>query len=278
MRHRIIFRTAPVLCFALGASSYGAIIGRFDAGTLSLSDGSPVTSWPSTAGSATLAASGAAAPTYRSGGMNDRPSVDFDGTNDVMTSAGFSNARTVLAVTIADPGSTAIQTLITASNGEQGSVRLGFDPTTYLSGAAGDSNDFYKHDGAETGEDGVYVNNVENGSFTQGASHIVLSQTEAPFTYAGFRLGSSTGFGRFWNGDVSEVIIFDQVLTADERAGVFHNLSVKWNFDSPLPATPEQRAAADAVGVTVPEPAALTIFAAAALGLVRRRVRRAVSP
>jgi hypothetical protein len=268
--------TLPVLGALAAPPADAAIITRWDANNLALSNGTAVGSWSSNAGAFTLTASGTNQPTYQSVGMNGRPSVRYDGTDDVMKAgAAVNNAKTVVVVTTAATGSASLSTLI-STGGDSRNVRIDGTTDFYRSeGHNGDNNDFYRVDAAVTGNDGVYVNNVLSGGFTRDVGHVVLSESDTANSYTDFWVGSaSTALGRYWKGDVGEIIVFDNALTADERAGVARNLSVKWNFATPISANQSQIDAANALGVLAPEPGAAGLAAVAGLGLLARRRRR----
>jgi hypothetical protein len=139
-------------------------------------------------------------------------------------------------------------------------------------GHTGDNNDFYRTDATVSGNDGVYVNDVLSGGFTRDTSHVVVSESDSANSFSNLWVGNaSSTLGRWWKGDVSEVIFFDNALTADERTGVARNLSVKWGFAAPISANSTQIAAADALGVTVPEPGSAALLTLGGMLLIRRR-------
>jgi hypothetical protein len=250
------------------------IVARWDANDLQLSDGAPVAAWQSNTGSFTVTATAGAEPLFTFGGMNGRRSVDFDGLNDVLKLGGsIIGVQTIVGVAIIDTGTGNLAGLL-STGADRLNLRRNNSTTFYRSeGQNGDNNEFYRADGLVDGEDGVYVNDVKSGPFTFDVSHVVLSETDdAPQTYPDFWMGSaSITLGRYWNGDVSEIILFDNALTADERAGVAHNLGVKWGFASDIPATAGQIAAANALGVVIPEPGVALVLVGAVPLLVRRR-------
>src|SRR3954453_23727953 len=105
--------TLPVLGALAAPPSDAAIITRWDANNLALSNGTAVGSWSSNVGAFTLTASGTNQPTYQSAGLNGRPSVRYDGTDDGMkTGAAVKNAKTVVVVTTAATGSASLSMLI----------------------------------------------------------------------------------------------------------------------------------------------------------------------
>src|SRR4051794_19377165 len=233
MKSFLPFLTAvAAVLFPLG-SAQALVVARWDANDLALSDGAPVSAWTSNVGGFTVTAIAGAEPLLAAGGTNGRPSVDFDGVNDVLKlGASISGVLTVVGVATIDTGALSLVGLV-STGGDRLNVRRNNTTTFYRSdGQLGDNNDFYRADGIVDGEDGVYVNDVKSGAFTFDVPHVVISETDdAAQTYPDFWIGNARDtLTRYWNGDISEIILFDNALTPDERTGVAHNLGVKWGF------------------------------------------------
>ena len=262
-------QTVTVLSLALSATfGHSAILLHLDANDLALADGDPVSNWGS------LSAAGAAQPTYRATGMNGNPSVDFDGASNFMGGGALAGARSVLAVTTLDTGAVSLAGLFSNDN-DRLNIRRNNNFNFYRSvGQNGDNNDFYRH-GNHVGADNVYVDGVASGSFIFDQSHTLLANAGADANFTNFTIGraaaSGGAAGRWWNGDVSEVYVFDETLTADEIAGVSSILADRWGSTA-VTASPAQIAAGNAV-LGIPEPSALSLFGLAGLGLILRRRR-----
>ena len=69
-----------------GVGDVNTLVQDLDAKDLSLSDGDPVALWPdgSAAGQVVDQTNGSQQPVYRSTGLNGRPAVEFDGTDDIL--------------------------------------------------------------------------------------------------------------------------------------------------------------------------------------------------
>jgi hypothetical protein len=268
-----VFSVVAGVVIPLG-SAQALVVARWDANTLALADGAPVSSWTSSVGGFTVTAAAGAEPLFAAGGISGRPSLDFDGVNDVLKlGSSISGVQTVVGVAIIDTGSVSLAGLV-STGADRLNVRRNNATTFYRSdGQLGDNNDFYRADTAVDGEDGVYVNDVKSGPFTFDVPHVVISETDdLPQIYTDFWIGNaSSTLTRFWNGDIAEIILFDNALTPDERTGVAHNLGVKWGFGFDIPATANQSQAANALGVVVPEPSSGLLLAPGILFLVRRR-------
>ena len=253
-------------CFAAAAfapATGASVLLHVSADELALADGAPVAAWGPLA--QTVVGS---QPTFRSTAMNGRPAVDIDVTNDYLTDGPVTGARSVIVVTrFVDGGSLA--TLVSNDN-DRLNVRRNGTTNAYRSvGRSGDDNDFYRH-ANHAGQDNVYVNGVGAGTFTVGASHVVISNAGAPGNYTSFTLGrASSSLGRYWGGDVSEVYVLDRTLTADEITGISSILAERWG-SAPVAATPAQIAAGRAA---LPEPSGVGLLALGALGVLRRRRR-----
>ncbi len=193
--------------------------------------GSTVNSWADTECSGpTLTSSGS--PVYNAtAGPLSTPVVRLDGTNDYLeaTTANL-NAQDIFVVTFYDnTGSNAnIATLI--SNGADGQqIRRHDTNESYRNNANGDANDFTNNGTSGTG----YVDGEETDSFTYNKWHIVNAFRTSQTTYTDFMVGSYDGVGRFWDGDVAEILVYDRKLDNGERNLVLQYLRDRYGFNPP---------------------------------------------
>ncbi|MBI1370580.1 MAG: hypothetical protein GC162_18235 [Planctomycetes bacterium] len=235
----------------------GSISLRLKAGDLALSDGASVSAWGSlTQGSAAKQPIFVASDSQ----FNGQSVVDFDGANgqangDYLAAAGANvSARTIFVVTNAETGGS-LKGVVSNGN-DQLDIRLN-DTSFYRSPGHGqDGNDF-----SGAGGTGTFAINGHIGDpYVVNTPHIVTSVAAANQNYATFALGNgkdadSPYNGRFFDGQIAEVIIFNRVLTADENYTVLDYLRSTYavnagHFRSGLiggdSTDPENNGAADA--------------------------------
>jgi hypothetical protein len=216
----------------------GTVSLHLDAADIGQPDGTPVTAWGGLSqGDANKQ------PTYvTASSINGLPAVRFDGiTNhtdgDALFQAGANyDARTIFTVVNAFTGGGLRGTL--SSGSDSLNIRL-HSTTVYRSpGNSQDGNDF-----TGAGGTGVFrVNGVQTGAYTVNTPHIVASESAANHTYTNFMLGngqtSGGAFaGRYWHGDMAEIVIYDDVLPTSEFNQVLNFLGSKYNINvSPVPA------------------------------------------
>jgi hypothetical protein len=210
-------------------ADYGNVTLHLKADTLALANGNAVSTW------GPLSAIGTATPTYVAADVrfNGKPVVRFDGVDDVLkfTSANL-NAQTIFVVGTMESAATSLAGLI--SNGsDQLNIRRNGTALYYRCvGQAMDGNDFVG--AAPTGN--LYVNNVVSGPVTAGSAHLVMAVAGGMKTYASFWLGSaSASLGRYWNGSVAEVLIYDGALTQEGINRVGYYLQSKYNLPTTFP-------------------------------------------
>ncbi len=189
-------------------ADHGTVSLHLKADALALANNAAVPTW------GTLSAAGTAQPVYLAANplFNNKPTVRFDGVNDVMTrSAANLTARTIFAVVTAESGNANLAGLI--SNGSDGlNIRRNNATSGYRSPTAGqDANDF-SGNGTPTGT--LTVNNGTTALYTPDTAHLVIATAGGPKNYSTFWLGNaSASLSRYWKGSVAEVLIYDGVLT-----------------------------------------------------------------
>lgn len=181
-----------------------------------LSDGDPVSSATDSSGLGNHATqTSTARPLYKTGIVNSKPALLFDGTDDWLETPSFL-AGTVFVVARYTGGTTFANynAMFTSETADQ----------RFLIGSAGTSSLF----------GGVGTNYVD-GTATSTISNIQVfhryAATATPFTPAGsnWRIGTDCdNAGRFWQGYMAEVIAYDRILTSTELAKVFAYLATKY--------------------------------------------------
>lgn len=245
---RLVALLAGLVSLAAGTivpSDYGNVVLHLKAGDLNQADQTLVTEW------GPLGATGTAMPTYIASDtrFNGQPVVRFDG-NDVMkkSAAGYS-ARTIFAVVCMESSAASLAGLI--SNGSDGlNIRRNGTSSFYRSPGQGmDGNDFVGN-GSPTGT--LHVNQTASGAITAGQAHLVMAVAGSQKAYGNFWIGSaSTSLGRYWDGSVAEIIVFDGVLSSEGIDRIGWYLQDKYGLPTSFPnPEPEASFTAQAAGLT----------------------------
>lgn len=208
--------TTPLINDTISALS--GVIARYRADQITgLASGAAVSSWPNAqgpAGAATQATAGLQ-PTWQAGVMNGQPTVRFDGTDDRMTVAASGSAQPLTVLAVVNPDVVNDREII------GGGVELlvnttwnGWGGTTTLVGPTA------------TAAQNTAVIFIANGAtstvrVTTGSGQPVTTTgtTGTTALSASFTVGS-TGSARFWDGEIAELVIFSQALSASDLAVV----------------------------------------------------------
>jgi len=193
-----------------------------------LNDGDPVATWNDVSGNGFdfVQGTGSARPTYKTGILNGKPIVRFDGVDDKLTRANFitSAASTTFAV-VTRSGGSAFQEVVVlgASGGSTGWVVL----SASAAGGAGGNWGVYQGGWVEslTNLSGVWKTIRYN---TDGASAFTLTTnngTPESKTGSGFAtINTSTVGGDEYNqmltGDIAAILHYNRQLTTDEMNSV----------------------------------------------------------
>lgn len=208
------------------------------ADSLALNDGDAVGTWADQSGNGNDATQGTAAnkPTFKTGLLNGWPIVRFDGTNDSLNLPNFCSAfaegEIFVVVKLAQ---------VPTAVGKDGLYSFGTDALGDVYSFSGD-NAIYDGFGStarkSTGVPGpsltawrVYSVATRKGDWTSrldGAQHFNTATNVVGFrTAPALGVALQTG-ANFLNGDMAEVLMFDHVLTPEERGGVLGALSDKY--------------------------------------------------
>lgn len=220
--------TVTITVVAASGSDPAALSGllyRVRPTNLALADGDAVASLPMLTGGLTLAnPTSGARPTYLAAGLGGRPAVRFDGTDDALISSAnmTAQAQPLTLVVVYRPNDVA--------SGQQNILHLGGVellqentselPQLYAGGQIQASTG-----GGAWLTSGVVVSAVASGAasaiYGNGESLAAGDAGTGGITASAFTLGNhQSSAGRNYSGDVYEVLVYDHVLSAAERATV----------------------------------------------------------
>ncbi len=223
---------AGTLRLATGIPSVTGLVYRLDASRTNtittLADGSNVTAWADAEGSGFTFTQAALTncPVYDRTLFNGRGGLrfGFGGVRGRLVGSALTNAQSVFAVnmlrdTSNDNGG------FWGRSGEDKGLRLGGTSWFY----PGNGDDF--HNAAAGGI--VYLNGViSNSTASVGQTHLVTSVSGSPWTNFKPAIGdywfSPTWPGRYYRGEVAEILVYDRKLTENERQAVEIGLMAKW--------------------------------------------------
>ncbi len=217
---------------------------RFTAKDLLLTDGSQVASWADSAGvmPALAQATAAKRPLYRAAGINGRPAVEFDGTDDRMTVAfGVTKAQpnTFFVVLRVPAGAAVLGDAYPWIDGNTSAARHWFGVDGLVTGdpAAMWAGSSFVDSVRSIGED-AYVFRVEyNGAASEllNLNTRVAAGNPGAHSLSGLSVGSRWDNARFTNVLISEIVGFDGILDASEVEQVEDYLSYEYGiYKNPL--------------------------------------------
>jgi hypothetical protein len=187
-----------------------------------------VTSWTDSSGNGRDVSTASNTPSYQTNELNGLPVVRFDGIDDRFNTATSSFAfKHVFAVAkysaATFPGGAVYPGLVSGDNSGSGHklILVGETSTTRFFDDGGFTTVYYL-----------------NGTLTAEAS-----MTGPMAAFAHFSISYSTGWsqpiaigrdrefsGRYWDGDVAEIIAYDSVLSTTDRQAVEAYLADKWGL------------------------------------------------
>ena len=277
MKHNTL--TILALMLATSLSSHAAITMalRLDASELTAG---AITTWEDSSHSvANVAASansndvtqtGSAQPTVVLAAQNGLSVVRFDGTDDYMDNSATSyTVGSVFAVAYHNA-----TTFPAGGNGYQG--LYGGDDSAdsiYYTGT-GSSNAWF---GGEL--DSQYLNGASSTiALTNPSAFNLYSGTDdSPNLLVGQSIGKDRNIGaRYWNGDIAEIIVYEEELSDFDRQGVEVYLDEKWGLGQNLATTygaGTYNTDLYALSIAVPEPSSTALLGLGGLALMLRRKR-----
>lgn len=211
-----------------------------------LTSGSNVTDWVdlSGAGNNAAQATGASQPTIVSSGINDFPSLSFDGSNDNLAlSSGFGpNLTTGVSIfAVLKPASSGTATFVTSGNSgpnDQASMQTlntqaQFDAyngsTSSAVTTASSTLTVGKFQILSAVHDGSASASINiNGNATASGTVQNLLNTSRSLNY----LGANNSLGTFWNGEIAELLVYSKGVSVSERAAIEAYLAAKYQLST----------------------------------------------
>jgi len=186
-----------------------------------VANGGNVTSAPFDVGGLTLTSSGTRIPTFQANALNGRPGVLFDGSDDILAYSGTAAPvlnQPLTAIVVMAPTATA-QSQIIATGGFELAMSLDGNTGYEVWGGSALANN-----GTPTTGGQVFTVALPG----DGSNSMFKNGTSLGGGYAGtqgttnntFTIGNHPGASRPFKGSILEVIIYDHVLTANDRASV----------------------------------------------------------
>ena len=224
----------PVMLLAQSPGGVGSnmtVWFRADAGTT----GSPVQTWTNQASNATLTSitQGTAGnrATLNPGGYNFNPTLSFNGSNYYSSANSF--ARTAFVNTnrynfFVVSRQKATGSMMLFSHWTSNSDRFTFEPNGVFHNAA---SSFFSYVGlgqpslAESSFTGSALNWGSNGLLGSNAFSTILANGSTPF-----RIGTQTGSNLPWNGDIAEIIIYNEANLVTDHARIRSYLALKYGI------------------------------------------------
>jgi hypothetical protein len=194
-----------------------------DASTLTVSDGTNLTTWPDISGNGHhMSRAASNGPVFRAESVNGRPAVEFLGNNYCMSTVSTGNWQTVFAV-VKNIGGSGLNMLFSAPLGADLSVRL-FTSTSYRGVITTNAGDW-----SLSSTSNFRINGVNTDVFSAGSYHVLSSNKSSPVINGTMAL-SSVYTGRTWIGMIAEFIVFSGILTTEDRQKLERYLGAKYGI------------------------------------------------
>ncbi len=181
-------------------------------------------------------ASDSVRPTLVSSIQNGRSILRFDGDDDYLNINSSINYRTIFVVAKSDDTSFSNYPGIigdfTGTSPNNGHIVNGVDGTTKLASATSNYSSAYRNGTLIAGSSGH--NFAPLNEFWIGAFELPLNSTNTTSA-----IGMINGGGRYWDGDIAEIIVYSTTLDITDRAIVENYLSVKWGIAVAGPTAPD---------------------------------------
>ncbi len=189
-------------------------------------NGSLVTAWNDLSGNnRNFVTNGDAAPSLVAGAINGHSAVRFNGGTTSLSFAGSVNAQTVFIV---NTSSGISPDGVWGWYGHDNGIRLA-NNSNWLGqpNGGGDGNDFANGTGGNTYITTATIFDANTTNFgSAGTPHILTAYGNA--TYDNTGIGRYYSGGRFWSGDIGEILVYSTQLSNADRQSVEQYLSAEW--------------------------------------------------
>jgi len=218
-----------------GVGSLSNLETWLDATNIVAADNDPISTWTDQSGNANNANQGTSTfqPIFKTNQVNGLPSVRFDGLNDRLDFLSNVSATEISFFAVYKSNSTSIRALITLDRhlfyGVKGSPRAVY-------GTFGSALTLR----SKTNPDYTVISNHTNSNTTSGTllmtgdDYDVTFSRGSMFNFPTSTIGSRAVSGRpretFFDGDISEIVIFNQELNSASRKIVGNYLAAKYNL------------------------------------------------
>lgn len=221
--------TLPVVTSATKTLHFDASNLNNDGGLTNPASGTDIATWTNLVGGQNLVSNTPidGAPTYISAGIGGQPTVRFSSTNaggDLMfNNAIQANAQTIYAVATLKDNGGALSTMFSNASASLNVRESTVSGPAYFSGNAGD---FINNNGT------FDINGNKRFTIPGGfdAPHVIKATRDAAINYNGFRFSDNIAPDRRWNGDISEVIMFNSKLSGDDALKVQSYITTKYGI------------------------------------------------
>lgn len=188
------------------------------------SGGQSVGCWADKSGNGRNATTATNLPTYQTNQFNGKPVIRFDGTNDLLDFTALTNIRTVIMVNKSNGSN--FQPIL----GHSSSQHFYTNDNTLLGTAA---SSFLKSGSWKVNQ--VDVADPEN--YNQTNQYAIVSVITSGNVSADHIASDQKTAGRFFGGDVVELIIFSRALSSNELEDIEAYLNDKWFSAAPSAVT-----------------------------------------
>lgn len=268
--HKII---PLIVCSAIGAGAVQAstITMALHLDASDFTSAGSISSWADKSGN-NRDATAFSNPTVVLNGLNSMAVVNFDG-NDYFRIQSTYTTGTAFIVTKYDG------TVWGTHDGLYGAATGNGASEQYFTGSGNGSGTNWSNEAGGGFYNSKWRNGVQTESaLTDPAAFNLYSGVDAtPNSFAEWTLGDDRGFGggRGWNGDIAEVIVYEEALSDFDRKGVEVYLDEKWGLGQNLRATyGNGNFNNDLVSLSVasvPEPSSLALLGIGSSAMLIRR-------
>ncbi|HUT08971.1 MAG TPA: LamG-like jellyroll fold domain-containing protein, partial [Thermoguttaceae bacterium] len=209
-----------------------------------IADGTPIGTWADTSGNDKDVAQVTAAsqPTYWAGAVNGEPVLRFDGTDDYLAGPAVLQGGDDTFTFVAVWNAAALKGQVVVEQAASGTGRRAslIVESSGKYGFCGESNDSNSLGPYAAGEwnlsvmtlNGQPSNNIlvwDNGNLQTGSINITTQNVGT----TGVRVGNKlTNNAENFNGDIAEILIYNDILTDEERTAVDVHLANKYGLDT----------------------------------------------